>query len=411
MDYFGNNDEMHLFKEKQEFKIQQDQMQEDNLFLQKTDILQKNIEQEAGKEKTVKFFEGGQSVTIEKSDVPPATTELAAKKKKSTCFSTDKTKEKKSKKSKEEKPVEKTNKQLEKEKKQRVKNTNNKVRDITKKRDKLGDWESKSFNALHDKLAKKTNDLLNDPKHEVGKDAMIYYTGNSYVAMNAGLRTSFEKGQATGNGSWVGMQDKYLPEAMEKTKNAIKFLNLPENVADEDMVATRHMNLFGLAKTLGVEPKEFDSPEKFEKLQGLNEGTYITKDEGFTSTSILKDGAYDYAKSSPVECRVLIPKGTHGIYLDPISQAGVQATYERFNKNIDEDVDDIEAEKKENLKEAKKDAEREFLLQAGTQFKVLKMGTEDTKYGKKLIVYMEAIKDNVYSDEKLNMLKDSNAGK
>ena len=76
-----------------------------------------------------------------------------------------------------------------------------------------------------------------------------------------------------------------------------------------------------------------------------------------------------------VEYRILAPKGTKGVFMDPIS------TFQN---------------------------EKEFLLQAGTMFRVLKVGKEgtynprddiynkdETKYeDHKIVVYMEAIQKN-----------------
>ena len=331
-------------------------------------------------------------------------------------------KENKKEKKKEEKP--KTNKQLEKEKKQRISNSKKQIDKIKKMRDKLGDEKSKEFVKYKHQMAQKTKDKFADPQNKTGADAMIYYSTEKYEAMNSGLRTNFKDGQATGTGEWSikdknTEQKKYIPGAMQKTKEAIEFLNRPENVAESDMTVTRHMNLYGLALTLGLDPNVYNTMEKFQEIQGINEGIHIAKDEGFVSTTLLRDGAVNFAKPSPVECRMLIPKGTHGLYIDPISDAGDEMMLKKAMDLMDspEDFDGTYDGKRMTYEEYKKqfmednghEGEQEFLMQAGSQFKILNVAKEQTKYGEKLVVYMEALKDNVYRQEKLNSLKDSNA--
>ena len=185
-----------------------------------------------------------------------------------------------------------------------------------------------------------------------GAEALQFYSlPANYRAMNGILRKD--------NGR-EGTAEQY-----EQTQIVAEFLNTQE-VKDE-MVTVRHMKLSALTHLIGggkIEKME----DAVSRIESVNYRGLIAEDKGFTSTSTNPAGSPAFNKHQ-VEVRTLIHPGTHGCYMREVSD---------FR---DED---------------------EFLLQAGTKFRVLKMECKKTGHGPedsdpKMVVYVEALQDNEYS--------------
>jgi len=146
----------------------------------------------------------------------------------------------------------------------------------------------------------------------------------------------------------------------------------------KDTVLFRNSDLTGLQHFLGLTGEEINCADDLFKALKKRENSTVNgmlgTDKAFLSTTIQKGGVTSF-QFMQVEYRILAPKGTKGVFMDPIS------TFQN---------------------------EKEFLLQAGTMFRVLKVGKEgtynprddiynkdETKYeDHKIVVYMEAIQKN-----------------
>ena len=145
--------------------------------------------------------------------------------------------------------------------------------------------------------------------------AGIYdYTGSWYTAMNTALR----------DGSQASA------DVAEKIANATRVLDRFK--AADSFWTYRGTSLEGTSKLLGGTVAQMSDPSFLKSLIGKE-----VSDKGFMSTAVHSDGAW-----SGVKYQIYVPKGAHGMYVDPISA---------------------------------NQGEIEFLLQRGTTFKVRRIGT------------------------------------
>ena len=164
-----------------------------------------------------------------------------------------------------------------------------------------------------------------------------------------------------------GKQDDDDAETVYKnTKGLVEFLNKTE--APEDMFTVRHMDLSGLSRFVGIpfqteKGKKLDVDTAFAQLEDkVNYQDLVGMDKGVVSTTTIPQGTSKFNRHQ-VEMRIMIPKGTHGCFLKECSE---------FQE------------------------EDEFLIQAGTSFRVLKIEKQDTGHGgpdgnPKIVVYVKAM--------------------
>lgn len=186
---------------------------------------------------------------------------------------------------------------------------------------------------------------------EEQKKGLIRYTGSSYQRMNGYLRyltAGMSPGEAREkSGLSDGEYDAML--------NAIA--GLKKVASKEDLVLRRGTDLGDLAGLMQGDFRTNKSSLYGKSAEELNEmfaghvGTY----SGFTSTSSI----YDRSFNGDVEVILYAPKGTQGSSVMSISEFGTR--------------------------------EGEFLLNAGTQVRVLKVEQSDWHKGSDIRVYMEII--------------------
>lgn len=125
------------------------------------------------------------------------------------------------------------------------------------------------------------------------------YTGNAYSAMNKFLRT----------GSMEGTWD-YYGKSTEKTLQLIDGCTkaLEKSRIKEDVIV--HRGIGGsLTKMLGVTPAQLNQMSSSDLI-----GTVFT-DKGFVSTGVTESDAW-----GGVKMHALIPAGSKGMYVDPVSK-------------------------------------------------------------------------------------------
>ncbi|MBP3198917.1 MAG: hypothetical protein J6N21_18210 [Butyrivibrio sp.] len=222
-------------------------------------------------------------------------------------------------------------------------------------------------------------------KYEMG--ALRFYSMNSgFKLINSAMRTGKHLIKK------IGEKVKVKKGTGKKGEDKIRTANIStKQLADQmiqssnrfglekDTVLFRNSDLFGLQNFLGITGEEINNADDLFRVLKKRENSTVNgalgTDKAFLSTTIQKGGATSF-QFMQVEYRILAPKGTKGVYMEPIS------TF----KN-----------------------EKEFLLQAGTMFRVLKVKKEgiynprDDIYNKskepkfeddKIVVYMEAIQKN-----------------
>ena len=230
----------------------------------------------------------------------------------------------------------------------------------------VGDRQiEKDLMKVHYECYKKEDE--NKPEYKKDKDAFfLYSTNDGYTAINTVLRNDHAEHKVIPKTKRHGEMN--TKDATEVMINAAKKEQLRK-----DTLLFRNSNLFGLKCFLGLFDEKIENSEDLfrflEKEQSIN--GFFGSDSAFMSTTLDTHGTGVF-KTDQVEYRILAPKGTKGNYITAFSQ------YQEEN---------------------------EYLLQAGTIFRVLKIGTEGmwnpekhyaTK-GKnvppdaKIIVYMEAI--------------------
>lgn len=186
---------------------------------------------------------------------------------------------------------------------------------------------------------------------EEQKKGLIRYTGSSYESMNGYLRYL-----AAGMSPDEAREMSNLSDGgYNSMLNAIA--GLKKVASKEDLVLQRGTDLGDLA---GLMQGDFvtnksslygKSAEELNKMFAGHIGTY----SGFTSTSSI----YDRGFSGDVEVILYAPKGTQGSSVMSISRYGT--------------------------------SEGEFLLNAGTQVRVLKVEQSDRHKDSNIRVYMEII--------------------
>ncbi|MBR5420201.1 MAG: hypothetical protein IK115_03525 [Lachnospiraceae bacterium] len=183
-----------------------------------------------------------------------------------------------------------------------------------------------------------------------GGQAMRYYGSTHYTEVNSLLRT----------GGYDGVDAPFRQMTYEKSRAAVEFLNSQQ--AQEDMITVRHVGLDALPHLLGKSVGKCSSIEQAMKSKKkIDYQGVVGEDRAFTSTTTLAQGSENF-RSYPVEMRMLIPKGTHGCFIKEAASSS---------------------------------QEDEFLLQAGTKFRILKMEEKDTGHGlagttRKIVLYMVA---------------------
>lgn len=150
------------------------------------------------------------------------------------------------------------------------------------------------------------------------RGAVRAYTGESYFDMNNALRDDF-----------VEYESKKLQSLINNCTKALEKSRL-----SEDVFVHRGVDKKDLHHILDVDPEFLKNPAMLEKLKGE-----IITEKGFFSSSGSEDSAF-----KGVKLHAFAPKGTQGMYVDPIS---------------------------------KKRGEYEFLLQRNTKFKIQDFKTND----------------------------------
>lgn len=186
---------------------------------------------------------------------------------------------------------------------------------------------------------------------EEQKNSLIMYTGSSYESMNGYLRY-LAAGMSSGEA-----REKSGLSSSEYNAMLSAIAGLKKVASKEDLVLRRGTDLGDLA---GLMQGDFrtnksslygKSAEELNKMFAGHIGTY----SGFTSTSSI----YDRGFSGDVEVVLYAPKGTQGSSVMSISEYGT--------------------------------SEGEFLLNAGTQVRVLKVEQSDWHKDSSIRVYMEII--------------------
>ena len=134
--------------------------------------------------------------------------------------------------------------------------------------------------------------------NEEQREALYNYTSDGYNDINGQLRGYKE------NTQYVQQEIRYIDEAMEQSP------------LTEDMWVTRGVGLATLSKFLGLEEQGYSDiydVEDLDFLVGLQPA-----DKGYLSCSANKVGGF----SENVRLNIFVPKGTHAIYLAPISHFG-----------------------------------------------------------------------------------------
>lgn len=182
-------------------------------------------------------------------------------------------------------------------------------------------------------------------------DGLITYTGSSYESMNGYLRYLASGASSDEARELAGLSDSEYRAML----NAIA--GLKKVASKEDLVLRRGTDLGDLA---GLMQGDFmtnksslygKSVEELNKMFAGHIGTY----SGFTSTSSIYDRGFD----GDVEVVLYAPKGTQGSSVMSISEYGT--------------------------------GEGEFLLNAGTQVRVIKVEQSDWHKDSSIRVYMEII--------------------
>ena len=182
----------------------------------------------------------------------------------------------------------------------------------------------------------------------------------------------------------------------EKTSFKVSTAKLTRNMLrsierfslEKDTVLFRNSDLSSLRRFLELNEEKMDTAEDLFRALKKKENSTVNGmlgvDRAFLSTTIEKGGTEDF-RNMQVEYRILAPQGTKGTYMAPASE------YK---------------------------SEKEFLLQAGTMFRVLKVAKQGTYhpqrdiYNKKtvgpddsddkIVVYMEAIQKNAVKKGDIN---------
>lgn len=207
---------------------------------------------------------------------------------------------------------------------------------------------------------------------------MLYTTNFGYKFINGALRSGEHKTETKEStiikdGKKEKIQNKY--SSKKEMENMLRASE--RSTLKNDTVLFRNSDLTGLKFFLGLGDEKIENSDDLFRV--LKDNTSVNGsvgyDKAFLSTTINKGGTTSF-KNMQVEYRILAPQGTKGTYLKSIS---------------------------------KYPEENEFLLQSGTMFRVLKVGTEGTydpandpnvenglllPTDKKIIVYMESIQKN-----------------
>ena len=197
---------------------------------------------------------------------------------------------------------------------------------------------------------------------EDGLDSLRIYTAQYYKNMNDGLRF----------GKWQRYAESTPKFFCEQTVNAIKALNHEKCRVKTDLSVRRDMDMKGLMAMFGLQSTgDVDQDVNTILSQShLDDGTRILHDKGFLSTTMRQSGEDRFKKN--VICRILVPKGTTGLFVGGISV---------------------------------NTAEGELLLQANTKHRLLKVEKHHPPDSVPLVVYMEAIPGNVFSKEKIEAME------
>lgn len=176
----------------------------------------------------------------------------------------------------------------------------------------LDKWQAMAYHELHNFSLAVWQRLMDAER------AGVYdYTGSWYQDMNAALRS----------GS--------IPNAdiASRIDNATRVLDRFK--AAQSFWSYRGTSLEGTSKLLGGTIAQMSDASFLKNLIGKE-----VSDKGFMSTAVHSDGAW-----TGVKYQIYVPKGAHGMYVDPISA---------------------------------NQGEIEFLLQKGTTFKVRRIGTNSS---------------------------------
>ncbi len=195
--------------------------------------------------------------------------------------------------------------------------------------------------------------IFSDPNNLQSATAVSAYSGGGMYATVNGVLRDHEV-------VTYGSREQYL----EQGRTLMDFLNTDQCTMQQDTVVVRHMDLEGLRAAIGV-PADTEVRGVAETLKHFGKSKTFM-DKGFLSTTLLPKGVEQFASTSNVECRILLPKGTHAMYLDPVSHFS-DADYDGHGEN-------------------------EVLVQAGTKFTIVDM--KEDKRTHKLVVYMTANKRN-----------------
>lgn len=150
------------------------------------------------------------------------------------------------------------------------------------------------------------------------RDAIKRYTGDEYLTINKMLR-----GDEFGKGS--GPLDKEYDEIIKHATNAIS-----KNVLNNDIITHRGVESSAIGTMLGLSPDQLKDPSVLASLKGSR---YV--DKGFCSTGACASSAWD-----GVKIHIAIPKGSQGMYVDPISLNPAENEF-LLQRNTEFMIDDV----------------------------------------------------------------------
>ena len=176
----------------------------------------------------------------------------------------------------------------------------------------LDQWQATAYHELHNFSQAFWQNLMN-----AERNGIYDYTGSWYSPMNTALREGTQPSA----------------DVASRIENATRVLDRFK--AAESFWAYRGTSLEGTSKLLGGTVSQMSDASYLKSLIGKE-----VSDKGFMSTAVHSDGAW-----SGVKYQIYVPKGAHGMYVDPISA---------------------------------NQGEIEFLLQRGTTFKVRRIGTNSS---------------------------------
>ncbi len=165
-------------------------------------------------------------------------------------------------------------------------------------------------------------------------------------------------------------------DTVNATKAALKSMN--KFSLREDMTLYRHTGLAALASMLGLNSNASEG-EIDRCLLRVGRKEMLIRDKGFVSTSMFLDSANHFRHTNPVHFIILGHKGTKAVNISRL------AKLDKDNKPVG--ITSVQ------------DKEQEMLLQSGTQFRILKVETDDApmsdretmKSTKEYTIYVETI--------------------